>query len=147
MKGATGREMLGQELPGATWRNALGRSYGACTGGADPTRNPGRRIFLADDVVTGDLKEPTPADCMDLGMDYEDWTAADNHAYLTMRRNCEKEPHTLIRLCKTSYDAYKTLVVHYENKMISDLGIVLSNVVDGQRRRPYRSGSFSNSST
>ena len=48
MKGATGREMLGQELPGATWRNALGRSYGACTGAADPTRNPGRRFFLAD---------------------------------------------------------------------------------------------------
>ena len=49
MKGATGRELLGQELPGATWRNALGRSYEACTGAADPTRNPGRRFFFADE--------------------------------------------------------------------------------------------------
>ena len=49
MKGATEREMLGQELPGATWRNALGRSYRACTGAADPTRNPGRRFFFADE--------------------------------------------------------------------------------------------------
>ena len=86
------------------------------------------------DVVTGDLKEPTPVDCLELGMDLEDWTYADNHAYLTIRRNCEKEPHTLIRLCKTSYDAYKTLVVHYENKMISDLGIVLSNVTNCKYR-------------
>ena len=86
------------------------------------------------DVVTGDLKEPTPADCLDLQMDHEDWVAADNHAYLTMRKNCEKEPHTLIRLCKTSYDAYKTLVVHYENKMIADLGIVLSNVTSCKYR-------------
>ena len=86
------------------------------------------------DVVTGDLKEPTPADCMDLQIDYEDWTYADNHAYLTILRNCEREPHTLIRLCKTSYDAYKTLVVHYENKMISDLGIVLTNVTNCKYR-------------
>lgn len=67
-------------------------------------------------------------------MDLEDWVYADNHAYLTIRRNCEKEPHTLICLCKTAYDAYKTLVVHYENKMISDLGIVLSNVTSCKYR-------------
>ena len=86
------------------------------------------------DVVTRDLKEPTPADCLDLQMDHEDWVAADNHAYLTMRKNWEKEPHTLIRLCKTSYEAYRILVVHYENKMIADLGIVLSNVTNCKYR-------------
>ena len=47
------------------------------------------------DVVTGDLKERTPADTLDFNLDY---VIADNHAYLTMRTNCEKEPHTLIRL-------------------------------------------------
>ena len=63
-----------------------------------------RYSFL--DVVSGDLKEPTPVDCLELGMDLEDWIYADNHAYLTICHNCEREPHTLIRPCKTSYDAY-----------------------------------------
>ena len=67
-------------------------------------------------------------------MDDEDWTYAGNHAYLTIRRNCEKEPHALIWLCKTSYDAYKTLVMHYENKMTFDLEIVLSNVTSCKYR-------------
>ena len=48
--------MLGQELPGATWRNALGRSYGACTGAADPTRNPKRRFFFADEAAKKTLR-------------------------------------------------------------------------------------------
>jgi hypothetical protein len=80
------------------------------------------------DVVKGDLLRPTTADTIEIETTKEDWVYADNHAYLTIRRNCEKEPHTLIRLCKTSHEAYKTLVTHYENKMISDLGIVLTNV-------------------
>ena len=37
-------------------------------------------------------------------------------------------------LYKTSYEAYKTLVVHYENKMISDLGIVLTNITSCRYR-------------
>ena len=104
-----------------SWNNSIKKYLQMC-------EVEGKYRYSFWDVVTGDLKEPTPVDCMELNMDLEDWIAADNHAYLTMRKNCEKEPHTLIRLCKTSYDAYKTLVVHYENKMISDLGIVLSNV-------------------
>ena len=110
-----------------SWNNSMKKYLQMC-------EVEGKYRYSFWDVVTGDLKEPTPADCMDLGMDYEDWIAADNHAYLTMKKNCEKEPHTLIRLCKTSYDAYKTLVVYYENKMISDLGIVLSNVTNCKYR-------------
>ena len=60
--------MLGQELPGATWRNALGRSYGACTGAADPTRNPGHRFFFAD-VPIGD----------------EGWVLSENIERLTLK--------------------------------------------------------------
>ena len=48
MKGATGREILGQELPGATCRKALGSSYRVFTGAANPTRNQVRRFFWAD---------------------------------------------------------------------------------------------------
>ena len=110
-----------------SWNNSMKKYLQMC-------EVEGKYRYSFWDVVTGDLKEPTPADCMDLQMDLEDWIAADNHAYLTMKKNCEKEPHTLIRLCKTSYDAYKTLVVHYENKMISDLGIVLSNVTSCKYR-------------
>ena len=110
-----------------SWNNSMKKYLQMC-------EVEGKYRYSFWDVVTGDLKEPTPADCMDLQMDLEDWIAADNHAYLTMKKNCEREPHTLIRLCKTSYDAYKTLVVHYENKMISDLGIVLSNVTNCKYR-------------
>ena len=88
----------------------------------------GKYRYTFWDVVKGDLQKPTPVDTLEIETTKEDWTYADNHAYLTMRRNCEKEPHTLIRLCKTTYEAYKILVVHYEHKMISDLGIVLTNV-------------------
>ena len=110
-----------------SWSNSIKKYLQMC-------EVEGRYRYSFWDTVTGDLKEPTPADCLDLQMDLEDWTYADNHAYLTIRRNCEKEPHTLIRLCKTSHDAYKTLVLHYENKMISDLGIVLSNVTSCKYR-------------
>ena len=110
-----------------SWSNSIKKYLQMC-------EVEGRYRYSFWDTVTGDLKEPTPADCFDLQMDLEDWTYADNHAYLTIRRNCENEPHTLIRLCKTSYDAYKTLVLHYENKMISDLGIVLSNVTSCKYR-------------
>ena len=110
-----------------SWSNSIKKYLQMC-------EVEGKYRYSFWDVVTGDLKEPTSADCLDVQMDLEDWTYADNHAYLTIRRSCEKEPHTLIRLCKTAYDAYKTLVVHYENKMISDLGIVLSNVTSCKYR-------------
>ena len=110
-----------------SWSNSIKKYLQMC-------EVEGRYRYYFWDTVIGDLKEPTPADCLDLQMDLEDWIYADNHAYLTIRKNCEKEPHTLIRLCKTSYDAYKTLVLHYENKMISDLGIVLSNVTSCKYR-------------
>ena len=110
-----------------SWSNSIKKYLQMC-------EVEGRYRYSFWDVVTGGLKEPTPADCLDLQMDWEDWVYADNHAYLTIRKNCEKEPHTLIRLCKTAFDAYKTLVLHYENKMISDLGIVLSNVTSCKYR-------------
>lgn len=80
------------------------------------------------DVVTGDLKRPSRIDTLALDLDLEDWIIADSHAYLTMRKYCEKEPYTLLRSCKTAYDAYKILTTHYGNKTISDLGTVLKNL-------------------
>ena len=45
-----------------------------------------------------------------------------------MKRNCEEEPYGLIELCDYAFEAYEILHTHYENRMVSDLGIIISKV-------------------
>ena len=65
---------------------------------------------------------------VDIGLDEDEWYEANYFALLTMKRNCEEEPHGLIELCDYAFEAYETLQMHYENKMVSDLGIIISGV-------------------
>ena len=48
---------------------------------------------------------------------------------LTIEKNCEDEPHRLIRHCDSAAEAFKKLRNHYENKMVADLGITVAGVV------------------
>ena len=45
-----------------------------------------------------------------------------------MKRNCEDEPLGLIELCEYAFEAYEILQTHYENRMVSDLGVIISGV-------------------
>ena len=64
----------------------------------------------------------------DIGLDEDEWYEANYFALLTMKRNCEEEPLGLIELCDYAFEAYETLQMHYENKMVSDLGVIISGV-------------------
>ena len=65
---------------------------------------------------------------IDIGLDEDEWYDANYFALLTMKRNCEEEPLGLIELCDYAFEAYETLQMHYENKMVSDLGVIISGV-------------------
>ena len=82
------------------------------------------------DVVSGRLADPTPEQQADLGLLEDEWLRANYFALLTMKKNCEKGPHRLIRLCEYALDAYKILQTHYEHKhqMVSDLGAAFRGV-------------------
>ena len=65
---------------------------------------------------------------VDIGLDEDEWYEANHFALLTMKRNCEEEPHGLIELCDYAFKAYEILQTHYENRMVSDLGVIISGV-------------------
>ena len=65
---------------------------------------------------------------VDIGLDEDEWYEANYFALLTMKRNCEEEPHSLIELCDYAFEAYEILQTHYENRMVSDLGIIIAGV-------------------
>ena len=45
-----------------------------------------------------------------------------------MKRNCEEEPHSLIELSDYAFETYEILQTHYENRRVSDLGVIISGV-------------------
>ena len=45
-----------------------------------------------------------------------------------MKRNWEDEPLGLIELCEYVFEAHEVLQTHYENRMVSDLGVIISGV-------------------
>ena len=47
---------------------------------------------------------------------------------LTIEKNCELEPHKLVRLCETPAEAFRKLKTHYENKLVADLGLSLRKI-------------------
>ena len=65
---------------------------------------------------------------VDIGLDEDEWYEANYFALLTMKRNCEEEPHSLIELCDYAFEAYEILQTHYENWMVSDLGVIIAGV-------------------
>ena len=65
---------------------------------------------------------------MDIGLDEDEWYEANYFTLLTMKRNCEKEPNSLIELCDYAFEAYEILQTHYENWMVSDLRVIIVGV-------------------
>ena len=51
----------------------------------------------------------------DIGLDEEEWYEANYFALLTIKRNSEEEPHSLIELCDYTFETYEILQTHYEN--------------------------------
>ena len=48
-----------------------------------------------------------------------------------MKRNCEDEPLGLIELFEYAFEAYEILQTHYGNRMVSDVGVIISGVTKG----------------
>ena len=78
-------------------------------------------------VINGDLLYDKE-EFGDIGLLEEDWYESNYFALLTMKRNCEEEPHSLIELCDYAFEAYEILQTHYENRMVSDLGVIIAGV-------------------
>ena len=78
-------------------------------------------------IICGDLLY-NQEEFTDIQLDEDDWFEANYFALLTMKRNCEDEPPGLIELCEYAFEAYEVLQTHYENRMVSDLGVIISGV-------------------
>lgn len=79
------------------------------------------------DLVEGDLTTFQPGMAR-FGITDKLWIRATNFTMMVIRNNCEEGPHQLIRLCNTATDAYNRLKTQYENKMVADLGVVLTGI-------------------
>ena len=78
-------------------------------------------------IINGELMH-SQEEFTDIGLDEDEWYEANYFALLTMKRNCEEEPLGLIELCDYAFEAYEILLTHYENRMVSDLGVILAGV-------------------
>jgi hypothetical protein len=87
------------------------------------------------DIVTGKLKKPSDIivekgeEISKTGVSATEWTKANYFALLTMKKNCEDEPLTKFELAKEAHEAYQALRNHYEGRTITDLGVVLADVI------------------
>ena len=79
------------------------------------------------DLIQGDFTKYRPI-MFNYGISERLWNKATNFTMLVIRNNCEEGPHQLIRLCDTAAEAYDKLRTQYENKMVADLGVVLSGI-------------------
>ena len=78
-------------------------------------------------IICGDLLY-SQEEFADIQLDEDDWFEANYFALLTMKRNCEDEPLGLIELYEYAFEGYEVLQTHYENRMVSDLGVIISGV-------------------
>ena len=79
------------------------------------------------DLIQGEFTKYRPA-MFNFGISERLWNKATNFTMLVIRNNCEEGPHQLILLCDTAAEAYDKLRTQYENKMVADLGVVLSGI-------------------
>ena len=80
------------------------------------------------DLVDGYFEKWDPAFQIEYGIREKTWIRASAFTMLTIEKNCELEPHKLVRLCETPAEAFRKLKSHYENKLVADLGITLRKV-------------------
>ena len=79
------------------------------------------------DLIQGEFTKYRPA-MFNFGISERLWNKATNFTMLVLRNNCEESPHQLIQLCDTAAEAYNRLKIQYENKMVADLGVVLTAI-------------------
>ena len=79
------------------------------------------------DLIQGEFTKYRPA-MFNYGISERLWNKATNFTMLVIRNTCEEGPHQLIRLCDTAAEAYNKLKIQYENKLVADLGVVLSGI-------------------
>ena len=80
------------------------------------------------DLVDGYFEKWDPVFRLEYGLSQRNWIRACAFTMLTIEKNCELEPHKLVRLCETPAEAFRKLKSHYENKLVADLGITLRKV-------------------
>ena len=79
------------------------------------------------DLIQRDFTKYRPI-MFNYGISERLWNKATNFTMLVIRNNCEEAPHQLIWLCDTAAEAYNKLKTQYENKMVADLGVVLTSI-------------------
>ena len=85
--------------------------------------------FTYWDIVDGYIENWDEGFIVDYDMRPKVWMRAHAFVVLTIEKNCEEEPHRLIRNCFTAAEKFKKLKDHYENKMVADLGITAAGVI------------------
>ena len=78
------------------------------------------------EVIDGPLS--TESEAVRFGVRTKDWMRATGFILLVIRKNCEDGPFRLIRLSNTAAEALRILKTQYENKMVADLGIALTDI-------------------
>ena len=85
--------------------------------------------FTYWDLVEGYLENWDPYFPIELHLREKTYLRAQAFVILTMERNCDDDAHRLIRNCTTAASKFQRLRENYENKLVADLGIVVSDVV------------------
>ena len=85
--------------------------------------------FTYWDLVEGYLENWDPYFPIKLHLREKAYLRAQAFVILTIERNCDDDAHRLIRNCTTAASKFQRLRENYENKLIADLGIVVSDVV------------------
>ena len=95
------------------------------------------------DLIQEDFTKYRPI-MFNYGISERLWNKATNFTMLVIRNKCEEGPHQLIRLCDTAAEAYNKLKTQYENKMVADLGVVLSGITKMEYKDSIRIKTFIN---
>ena len=80
------------------------------------------------ELVDGYFEQWHPIFYEEYGIREKKWLRASAFTMLTIEKNCELEPHKLVRLCETPAEAFRKLKTHYENKLVADLGLSLRKI-------------------
>ena len=80
------------------------------------------------ELIDGYFEQWHPIFYEEYGIREKKWLRASAFTMLTIEKNCELEPHKLVRLCETPAEAFRKLKSHYENKLVADLGLSLRKI-------------------
>ena len=75
------------------------------------------------DIVTGYSTEPSEREYQ------REWKRVNYFCMLVMCKKAEEEPHNKISLFKDAHKVYKALQSAYEGKTVTDVGIVVNEVM------------------